>query len=130
MSVRYRYANFYWKFKKKAQDLKIDKKAQACALVDFHVFVLRTQVIPSSFDLSFKISLLHLNGSYLSLSVFPRWRLSFVSVSLYALSLFFCPCCLSEFTVEGPRLVFFNFNCFGRHETVKAKCYSRCFSRT
>ena len=38
-----------------------------------------------------------------SLSQFGRGRLSLVTISFYAVSLLFGTCCLSEFTLAGPR---------------------------
>ena len=40
-----------------------------------------------------------------SLSRFGQGRLSLVAISFYALSLLFGPCCLSEFTLPGPLLL-------------------------
>ena len=45
-----------------------------------------------------------------SLSQFGWGRLSLVAISFYALSLFFGPCRLSEFTPAGPRVIIY-INC-------------------
>ena len=49
------------------------------------------------------ISACHLLSALPSLLQFGQGRLSLVTISLYALSLLFGPCLLSEFTLAGPQ---------------------------
>ena len=59
---------------------------------------------PSEFEnvVSVFINACRLLSPFPSLLQFGQGRLSLVTISFYALSLLFRPCCLSEFTLAGP----------------------------
>ena len=62
------------------------------------------QCHPSEFEnvVSVFINACRLLSPFPSLLQFGQGRLSLVTISFYALSLLFRPCCLSEFTLAGP----------------------------
>ena len=62
------------------------------------------QCHPPEFEnvVSVFINACRLLSPFPSLLQFGQGRLSLVTISFYALSLLFRPCCLSEFTLAGP----------------------------
>ena len=63
-------------------------------------------------------------SALLSLSQFGRGRLSLVEISFYALSLLFGPCHLSEFTLAGPRVIFYiNFSLAFSNPIIQIRCF-------